>query len=248
MDLMKRFWLIILPVVLIVTCVNNISITPPPEPIESPVCIITFDDGLYDVLGTAKPKMENYGFKGDVFAICGQVGNQDFLSWNQLGILDNLGWGIYNHSCSHLPLPDSEDIQCCHDTLIAHGFDGNVFAYPFGAYNDTIVNWVKINHWAARTTDWGLNNHFFASNPTHTLKAVQASGSITPERIEGMIDSCITLNKVLILVYHNFCSWEGCTVTHRIYIGDFQEVLDYLYEKRNQIKVMTFKEYLNRWE
>lgn len=230
---------------------------PPLEPSESPVCIITFDDGYYDVLGSAKPLMENYGFKGDCFVICGLVGyggwsnpkpsSDACMTWVQLRVLGDLGWGIYNHTCSHLPQPDSEDIVCCYDSLVARGFDADVFAYPFGQYNDTLVEWVKINHVAARTTDWGLNEHFFTSQVgSYHLKSVQASGSITPARIELMVDSCISLNEVLILTYHNFCSYPGCTVTHKIYIGDFEEVLAYLDSKKDKITEMTFKEYLNR--
>jgi hypothetical protein len=234
------------------------SINPPSEPSESPVCIITFDDGYNDVFSSVNPLMEKYGFKGDCFIICGLVGygeivnnpklsSENHMTWEELRILDNLGWGIYNHTCSHLPPSDSDDIVCCYDTLIAHGFEGDVFAYPFGQYNDTMVAWIKQNHVAARTTDWGLSDHFLAHQEgAYRLKALQVSGSINPARIEGMIDSCICLNKVLIVIYHNFCYYPGCAITHKIYIGDFAEVLTYLDSKRKDITVMTFKGYLNR--
>jgi len=122
----------------------------PPRPV-----IFTFDDGYVSVYENAFPLMEKYGFVG-VFYIVGQnLHDPDFVNEDQLKDMVAAGWEIGSHSMTHSSLVKDYSIltreiyesQYRLETIL--GIPVNTFAYPFGEYDDKVVNKVATYYTAA---------------------------------------------------------------------------------------------------
>jgi peptidoglycan/xylan/chitin deacetylase (PgdA/CDA1 family) len=129
---------------------------------EKTVCI-TFDDG-YDSVGVhAAPIMERLGLRGTVFVIgemVGKLGPQfGHLSWEDISVLSEKGvFEFQNHTYSAHRLNEEgkpeildwdeerilKDIKALNNEFIVHGIsEPEAIAYPYGAYNDTVLSAVR---------------------------------------------------------------------------------------------------------
>ena len=126
--------------------------------------VITFDDGLESAYLIAFPIMQQYGIKGTVYVVPSWVGTSGYMTLDQLTELHNAGWTIASHSLDHLDLTTLSDadittqLQSTIDWLKNNGFSDGAYqlAYPFGDYNDTVVNDVSaLGIKTARTVVWG---------------------------------------------------------------------------------------------
>ncbi len=233
----------------------------PTEPVpelstqNTAVCILTFDDGYASVYYLAKPLMDSLGFKGNCFVICGQVcpdepnskgptdsvrwGDKpcDKMTWHQIESLHTDGWNIYNHGWNHLIFPDSSDINSCYSCLKEEGFNANVFAYPAGLYDEKTVNLVKLNHIAGRTTDPGLEDNL----NSYVLRGYYVKTQTPLDTVKSWIDLAITQRKLLILIFHGFCTKTNKETKNILNLQSFKYILQYLSENQNLIKVETFQ-------
>ena len=125
---------------------------------------MTFDDGLESTYTIAFPLMEQYGIKGTVYVVPTWVGQPGYLTLAQLTELHNAGWTIASHTWDHqylttLSIADIDtELQSTIDWLNQNGFSDGAYqlAYPYGAYNDTVVQEVsKLGIKTARTVEWG---------------------------------------------------------------------------------------------
>ncbi|HML32354.1 polysaccharide deacetylase family protein [Sporomusa sphaeroides] len=108
---------------------------------EKPV-IITFDDGYADNYLTALPIMEKYRMKSTVFIITGQVGQPEYLTWEQIRDMQARTTEIASHTHSHLALTQidqavaAQELRRSKQLLEEHLQQPVEFlAYPFGQYN-----------------------------------------------------------------------------------------------------------------
>jgi peptidoglycan/xylan/chitin deacetylase (PgdA/CDA1 family) len=122
--------------------------------------ILTFDDSQVGEYQNAKPILDRYGFKGTFFVICGKVGTtRDAMSWQQVTDLQNDGMDIESHSLTHAHLNKLSQSQLVNEIggskqcLANHGFNSNIFGYPFGegSENKTVVNTVAQYYNLARS-------------------------------------------------------------------------------------------------
>src|SRR5581483_6218919 len=74
----------------------------PPNPV-----LITFDDGYRDVLWNAAPVLHRLHLHATEFVITGRISGSDstFLTWGELGRLEQLGVQIGSHTITHADLP-----------------------------------------------------------------------------------------------------------------------------------------------
>ncbi|MEZ4735134.1 MAG: polysaccharide deacetylase family protein [Caldilineaceae bacterium] len=130
---------------------------------------LTFDDGYQDNLTHALPILQQYGFTATIFMITAMVGAQtphhqpwlqaypdvppqayQYLSWDELRLLQSQGMEIGSHTCSH-PLLDQVDyaiqayevqqskvvLEAALDTTVAS------FCYPAGHFTDDTLTLVR---------------------------------------------------------------------------------------------------------
>lgn len=139
--------------------------------------IITFDDGYEGIYKDALPIMKQYGFKVN-FYICGQLiedKNPEYCSWEQLKELNDSGlaeignhtYGLHKHNKEALRELYNYDLYGAiqdinyNRSLIREkiGVDSTTFSFPYGLYNDYVVNTLKAQGYTAFiSTDYRVNS------------------------------------------------------------------------------------------
>jgi peptidoglycan/xylan/chitin deacetylase (PgdA/CDA1 family) len=109
-------------------------------------CVITIDDGHSDGALYALPILRKYGFVATFYVVAGRIGMANNLSWDQVAELAAAGMEIGDHTLTHVRLTlltwveIQHEINAAQTLLEAHlGVAPTTFAYPFGAFNDTVV-------------------------------------------------------------------------------------------------------------
>lgn len=117
----------------------------PPRPF-----LITIDDGNLDNYTNAFPIMQKYGFTGVLYLVSNYIGAQDYMTVEQILEMHNAGWEVGSHSLNHFDLtklqPDTlrAEVIGSRETLEEKlGIPVLTFAYPFGAYNEAAMDYVK---------------------------------------------------------------------------------------------------------
>jgi peptidoglycan/xylan/chitin deacetylase (PgdA/CDA1 family) len=122
------------------------SVDMPPRPI-----ILTFDDGWENQYTYALPILKKYSNKATFFVFTGAIGKPHYLSWTELEEMVSSGNDVGSHSMTHPFLTQVADENKLRSEIADSkkiiedrlGIIVDVFAYPFGQYNDEIVSLVK---------------------------------------------------------------------------------------------------------
>ena len=106
------------------------------------VVVLTFDDGPKSQYTNAKPILDKYGYKATFDIICNDVGDNGYLTWEDIAALYNDGNDIGSHSMDHKDLSKlskkmvnfevGQSKQC----FLDHGINTTSFAYPFNTGYD----------------------------------------------------------------------------------------------------------------
>lgn len=149
-------------------------VTLPPKSI-----LITLDDGYEDNYTYAFQILKKYNIVGNFMISTGLIENKGYMTWNQLKeISGNPLMRIYNHTWSHAYLSKESkekiqfEIATANDQL-KNNLDKNIniFTYPYGAFNQTIIEILKTNGFtAAFSTIHGAlqcESYIYALRRTH---------------------------------------------------------------------------------
>ena len=119
---------------------------------SKPVCI-TFDDGYLDSYTIVYPMMKVFGYPWTLFLITDDVGKSyNRMTWEQLKeMADSGAVTIANHTLSHPKLHNlptraekENEIIGANKALKYHlGIDNLWFAYPYGDYDDEVIDICK---------------------------------------------------------------------------------------------------------
>jgi hypothetical protein len=222
-----------------------------------PKAIIAFDDGWSNILN-AKPIMDENGQKGTVFVNPGlenglstaiYEGAGAYLTLTQLQMLYEAGWDISNHGYNHRDLSFLSmeelyyEVNAAYDWLVANGFvrSAHLFAYPYGGYNDTVIDVVREHHSLGRTIVSGnyqphLSN--FDCDIQYKLKTFIVINTMSVQDIKNRIDSAILQNGLVILSFHQIVDKNAIYETQYL-TSQFEEVSDYLKSREADIDVIT---------
>lgn len=118
----------------------------------SKAVLLTFDDGYTDNYDIAMPILKQFGFHATLFMTPGWVGKAGYLNWEQVKEMQLAGWDIQPHGMSHPRLPTlskekqimeiEESRKWIEQEL---GGTADVFAYPYGEYNNHTLTILKEN-------------------------------------------------------------------------------------------------------
>ena len=179
-----------------------------------PVACIDFDDNRLNVLETAFPVMNEYGFKGTVFVVSrladGDLPDMQlypWMNWENLGQLMDVGWTIAAHTVSHLKLAQllkgadgldgpkrvREELVNCNEAIERElGIRPDHFAYPSGDWSEAVEAYVVRHYRTAR--DWfgddRLKGNTFATHP-YRLAGVNVSMNMTEAMFSRLLDVAI---------------------------------------------------------
>lgn len=119
---------------------------------EKPVCI-TFDDGYLDSYTIVYPLMKEYGFPWTLFLITDDVGKTyNRMTWDQLKEMANShAVTIASHTLSHPKLhnlatraeKEKEIVEANKALKYQLGIDNVWLAYPYGDYDDEVIDICK---------------------------------------------------------------------------------------------------------
>jgi len=129
----------------------------PPRPV-----IISFDDDWQSQYVTAVPLLRKYGFTATFFVWVRAVGRPHHMSWDEIRELDAQGMEIGCHTLTHLRLPKltsdeklRSEIVAARDLIAAHlGHPVTSFAYPFGQYDERVVQAVRDAGFTSARSTW----------------------------------------------------------------------------------------------
>jgi peptidoglycan/xylan/chitin deacetylase (PgdA/CDA1 family) len=147
------------------------------KPLPAKPVVFSFDDGYAGLDRFALPILNRYGFSAVIYIITGKIGQN--ISWNQssgsecysLMTADQIsywasrGFEFGSHTRTHPDLTGltsnqlNEEIAASAAKLESvTGIRPISFAYPFGSYNQKVVDIVRSHYSVAMTCDEGLND------------------------------------------------------------------------------------------
>jgi peptidoglycan/xylan/chitin deacetylase (PgdA/CDA1 family) len=112
--------------------------------------MISVDDGYIDDITRILPALQRFHMVATFFVITGRTTEPGFLTADQIRQLDQAGMDVGDHTAHHVDLRLLTAAQLRTETagskqVLEHvlGHPVYYFAYPFGAYNNTVVNAVR---------------------------------------------------------------------------------------------------------
>jgi len=129
---------------------------------EKQKILITFDDGYESFYKNVLPILLHYKFKAIIFIVANYIGKQNLwdvnfshrktyhLSWSQLRELRSLGFEIGSHTNTHpdltkiaIPHAKKEIFNSKAELEQGLGISVDFISFPFGRYNEAIVELTK---------------------------------------------------------------------------------------------------------
>lgn len=129
------------------------------QPLPSKPIIISFDDGWEEQYAVAFPILKKYGQSGTFFVYTNPLDRKQFLSWKQIEEMAAAGMDFQAHSLTHPHLralaPDVAYREIAESKAILEKRLGKpvvAFSYPFGEYDDAVIQMVKRAGFASAVT------------------------------------------------------------------------------------------------
>jgi len=151
--------------------------------------VVTFDDGTVDFETTAYPILRSFGIPATVFMIAGFIGNDGYLSWDQL---QRLGRSplitIGAHGLNHVPLTGlNTDVAQRQMTLsrnmlaLVTGQTVDMVAYPNGAVNSSVMTMAETSGY--RCAYAATKGSIHTPGQRYVLRRLRAGASVQSLRI-----------------------------------------------------------------
>jgi len=186
---------------------DDASLTPyQPVGFNQAMVSIDFDDGYDTAYNYTLPLLQKYGLKSTQYIVSGFIDTPGYLSLSQLKTLAATQ-EIGAHSITHPNLTTESQKQFTNEltksqTQLQQWTDQpvNTFAYPEGAYNNSITSVAKQHYAGARGVEVGLNSKDNL-NP-YDIKVQNITSNTTAADIADWVAQAQATNTWLVLVYH----------------------------------------------
>lgn len=223
--------------------VDNISLVV--DTAEKAKFTFTFDDGYSSVFDTAKPIMDEYGFRGVCYIVTGTVGKTGKMTLAQLHKLQDCGWDICSHTVDHKyfitdKLSNVEIERQLLESkrwLIENGFSkgANHFASPGGEFTDAHIPLIK-KYYQTHRTVLEMNESFPPANP-HQIHIRYPLSSTSLATFQAWVDKGIKTKSHLWTCYHKIeTPASASTIVTPIM---FQSMVDYVNTNRANIDIVV---------
>jgi hypothetical protein len=209
------------------------------------VMTLTFDDGQKTVLTDAVPLLASYGVTATAYIVPSwtYLDPDDYMTWDDIGLLQDAGWDIGSHSMTHPKLTEVDPFDLVWEVsqsqieLRSRGFPARNFSLPHEAYDDNVLDVVR-QYYKSCKTDKGINPGIKDTDP-FMIKS-QTSQSWRPfDFYQAHIDSVLETHGWYVLNNHiltddcDGMSW--CVQAERI-----AQVIEYA--RSNRVKVANIEE------
>jgi peptidoglycan/xylan/chitin deacetylase (PgdA/CDA1 family) len=210
---------------------------------------LSFDDGWKSIYDNGFPILKRAGFKATHYIVSGYLDESQFalyMHMEEVKELELAGHEIGCHSVSHRHLPQEPfnliqgEVVLAKKYLANHGITSETFAYPYGEFDDCVVDVVKTAGFrGARCTERGFNDEM--TDP-FLLKVQAVKVSTQLFEVVEWLDQAIAENKWLILMFHQIDT-EGREWSCRPEM--LQNIVDEI--ARRGIRPVTVREMLPLW-
>lgn len=126
--------------------------------------IVTFDDGYADNYHIAYPILKKFNFKATIFMVAGYINKPGYLSEAQIREMTDIV-SIQSHTLKHPELDKLSEKElekeCIISKEIIEGITGQpvyALSYPYGCYNQKVINIVSKYYKYAVNTKKGIYN------------------------------------------------------------------------------------------
>ncbi len=199
------------------------------------IAMFTFDEGIQSQYDNAVPKMISNGMHGTYFIVTKNVDVPGNFTLANLTYMQNNGQCISSHSVNNVNLttisPDSAEYELreSYNFLKNNNFKGaNLFAYPSGACNDTVISLANKYYSFSRSTNGSTSYDLNESTPflePYALKSIIIRATTTLSTAKSYIDSCVTQKVPMIFVFHGIVN--SGAVDYEWNKSDFDSLCDY---------------------
>jgi peptidoglycan/xylan/chitin deacetylase (PgdA/CDA1 family) len=242
----KKFFLFI-PLILISFTLFYIFFVNPPTNEFKGIVTLTFDDGYLTQYSLAYPLMEEYGFDGTLFLLANwskKFEGRELLTFEQAKEMQDNGWEIGSHTLDHPSLTKLSEneienqLNYSKQILEENWFGVSSVAFPYGDYNEKVLDITKKYYPSARPMEWGFND--LENLDFYKLKSKWITLVHTPEEVCSWIIYARDRDLWLILDFHyigedNLNEWSFS-------MENFKKILSCI--DQEGIEVKTIKEVL----
>lgn len=210
---------------------------------------LTFDDWTAGHPGNVVPELKSRNLTGTFFIATNMVYNAS--QWTAMNNAVTNGNEMANHSKSHVDLTTADlsvEILGAKNTINTNvtGQQISTFAYPFGTYNNTVINYLKSSgHIAARGVYPSSGNYAynFATTVDDYYKILTTSidASTTITSFTTPLTGIINGGGLLTYLYHSVSSTAVPDAGYAsIPLSTFQSHLNALQQQSSNIWITTF--------
>jgi peptidoglycan/xylan/chitin deacetylase (PgdA/CDA1 family) len=190
---------------------------------------ITFDDGYQSAYENGISILDAAHIKTTQFIITGEVGHRGYMTQPELALLAQHGHEIAAHTQTHphlstlSELEQRQEIIGSFNELTSWGYAPQVFAYPYGDYDqDTLTILSASKFVAARSIRGGFN---VPTTPPLVLLTQLAVSTTTTADVHNWIAQARAKRTWLILTFHRVDdTGNSISVPHEL----VQETADYI--------------------
>lgn len=234
--------------------IDNVSLmssaAPPPPPPPSGIfntgaVSLRFDDAWLSQYQNALPKLTTAGFRGTFYVPTRQLSDYGFVGYmskTQIKNLASKGHEIGSHTQKHTDLTtlsssqaQTEIVGSRQDLQAMNVGPVNSLAYPFGAYDSTIIAMVRDAGFKSAAATIG--GDVTPNSDRYQLERRSVEVSVTVPQIKSWIDQAVANKEWLILTFHEV-STSGRQ--YSITPANFNQVIDYL--KQKNVPVVTISQ------
>jgi len=170
--------------------------------------LVTFDDGYADTAHVALPRLQAYGMRATLFVITGYIGqgnrwntracyDAQHMTWGELRHWLENGGDVGGHSHLHhcmtrLSFEELQETVQRNKRLLEQVTDSapRAFAYPYGRFNQVVIDVVRQHYELAFTTDGGT---WDASANRYAINRLTVSPAWTIEEFTARLRSIYSL-------------------------------------------------------
>lgn len=212
----------------------------------------TFDDGLISQYETAYPIMRGFGYNGTIYVIANRtmlatqnvtlsVGRRNIDIGQAKKMQDN-GWEVGDHTLNHVWLTSLSGDELVEELVFSkyllekNGLNISTFAFPYGLFNEEVINLTKEHYLASRPVIFGYNN--LSSLDKWRLKSVWMYSNDSSDKICSSINYARENKYWLILIFHHIGPEKetNLDITESV----FKEILECV--RKGDLEVKTVKE------
>ena len=179
------------------------------------VVTLVFDDARDGVARHARPVLDRFGMRASVAVVTELVGAPGFMTLAELEAAARFsGWDVVAHhttafedEAGFVGLGDvalEAELDAVRAWLVAHGFAAGAahIAYPFGAFNERVLERVRARFASGRTIVRGLGFETWPPADPHRIRALSVGDRDGPAELRAAVDRAARERSWLVLVFH----------------------------------------------